>query len=658
MMLDTLSYINGSIKFTPAFLIAFTSIFANEYENAIDEAKKLLKNWRNINEVEKLVKIWKGREEDEIYEFESAYALGLAYIVAEAARLGKTVNGNDADAILNVATSALTINPQVNAILAHFSRMTMPIKVLRSLGDKAPQYYLVMLAKVTEEALGKDKHYARSVHWFVYDTLEYILSDSNSFNRLTKTVWPLMIAVKVCSDLLILHMYQDITSKEKEVENIVKSMCNLLNALKKESNELAIIAEAYALGSVLVHPIARNFMNEYCYDPVTRTVEVLKSLEELTNKSDELLKNEHFMNWIKFFVIGSISQQKIRIVITDIETLLMLSLAEYKFRNCELDEASKLFNEVVKVSRSIDNWENYMAARAWFLRAKFTAEVIKARSIKEYANIASNFDNYATATMILGHNYFNFPGLEKVIFRNMCFFYRDTFLYALFTFPYIEDVYLASVHASLVHHIPHPLDFRWDVLTSLMLELLLDVTTLGDKSAETKYEGHIITAYKNYIDIRFLPALKLALKLALKPIEALISMGDYAEASIKECKALKALKDRNICRYAFLAVKGNSDALKKLRDSLDVKSRELVQGLDGKALVQLLAPRSSECRLAFMLYALVKGNIELAKKHALWGSKVFNGLVGRLFGDVYETCCDMNSERLKLALLKLYYLHI
>jgi tetratricopeptide (TPR) repeat protein len=147
----------------------------------------------------------------------------------------------------------------------------------------------------------------------------------------------------------------------------------------------------------------------------------------------------------------------------------------------------------------------------------------------------------------------------------------------------------------------------------------------------------LIDVYKDHIYPYLLPALKLALGI---------------EASIEECEFLE---DHDICRYAFLAVKGNSDALTVLKNSLSVEILKLVQGLDGKALVQLLAPMTWRCRLALMLYALVSGNVELVKKHAQLGSEVFRGLlVGKLFGDVYEACCDANSERFKWALLQLY----
>jgi hypothetical protein len=119
------------------------------------------------------------------------------------------------------------------------------------------------------------------------------------------------------------------------------------------------------------------------------------------------------------------------------------------------------------------------------------------------------------------------------------------------------------------------------------------------KVAEVKPE-ELINAYEDGIKPYFLPALKLTLGI---------------EASVEECETLKTLEDRSKRKYAFLLAKGNSDALTRLRNSLNVEMLKLVQGLDGKALVQLLAPMRSECRLALMLYALVNGNIELAKKH-------------------------------------------
>jgi hypothetical protein len=46
----------------------------------------------------------------------------------------------------------------------------------------------------------------------------------------------------------------------------------------------------------------------------------------------------------------------------------------------------------------------------------------------------------------------------------------------------------------------------------------------------------------------------------------------------------------------------------------------LVSGLDGRSLVQLIAPSNSTAQLVLMLRALINGNKELAKAHALDGA--------------------------------------
>jgi len=604
----------------------FVSIFADEYENAIDEAKKLLE-------------IWRKRENDKINTSEAIYAevryaLGLAYIVAEATRLGKAINEDDADATLKVVIPALRLGAAGTAFKKAYSILSTAIylkpadpyvdllRALSTLRDKAPQQYLTILAEATE--IDMDKNTAT----FILVELGYILfnffHNLNFFNKLTKLVWPLVDAARVYSNVLKQALYG---TPEEDI--IVNRMCDLLNALKEESDELATIAEAYALIPELAHSEVRNLMRYALetyyyrsYNLVTRVTKVRKSLKELANKSDELLKNEHFMNWIKqFYVTGNISQQKIRKMITDTEVKLTFSLAMYKLKNGKLDDASKLFDEITEVSRSVEDWYNYIIARDWLLRAEF----IKAKSIDEYVNVASNFEKLWNETS---------ENLE----------YNTDYLWVTSTFLGEYLVYLASIgryddiektlnkHGDLLNY-----NKRASVLTRLMLRLL-GFTKVAEVEPEEP-----IDAYEEHIYPQLLPALQLAL--GIKP------------PSVEKCESLN-LEDFDLCINAFLAVKGDSDALTKLRDSVDVKSRELAQGLDGKMLIQLLAPITSHCQFALMLYALVSGNAELAKEHARWVSEVLRGLLGKLFGDVYGACCDVSSEGFKLALLKLYHIHI
>jgi hypothetical protein len=183
----------------------------------------------------------------------------------------------------------------------------------------------------------------------------------------------------------MLHYSRYFTDEDadEKVENIVKSMCNLLNALKKKSNELATIAEVYVLGSALEDSKFRDLISKYCSvkDLVTRAFEVRKSLRELANRSDELLKNEYFMNW--------------RIFITVMGAYLTSSLAMYKLEKSEFDEASKLFNEAVNEAlealRSVEDWKNYIINHAWLiyvLHAK-TPESIP-ESIKHFLRLEAS----------------------------------------------------------------------------------------------------------------------------------------------------------------------------------------------------------------------------------------------------------------------------
>jgi len=81
-----------------------------------------------------------------------------------------------------------------------------------------------------------------------------------------------------------------------------------------------------------------------------------------------------------------------------------------------------------------------------------------------------------------------------------------------------------------------------------------------------------------------------------------------------------------------------------------------VNGLDGKSLVQLIAPRNSMARLALMLHALINGNEELAKAHALYGAvRVAEKLLTRLFLEAYRACCDLSSESFRLAIARLFF---
>jgi hypothetical protein len=161
----------------------------------------------------------------------------------------------------------------------------------------------------------------------------------------------------------------------------------------------------------------------------------------------------------------------------------------------------------------------------------------------------------------------------------------------------------------------------------------------------------IVDAYSDSIYPPFLPALKLALGI---------------EADHDECEQHDDEEELSVCVYAFLAVKGIGVAMDRLKDwvwhRLGSEFYERVKDLDAKLLVQLLVPTTWDALLAFMLYSLINGDTDLARRLALLGSMVYEKekLLSKLFKEAHDSCCNTGDEKFKkfkLALLKLFYYH-
>ena len=187
----------------------------------------------------------------------------------------------------------------------------------------------------------------------------------------------------------------------------------------------------------------------------------------------------------------------------------------------------------------------------------------------------------------------------------------------------------------------------------------------------------LIETFNYGVGPEFLPALMVALGI-VKP-----------EDGIKLCEEFN---DEG-CVDFVLAVKGNSAAVKQLREWLidafhklisegevvdllerlnfNVKSlinefEGSVDGLDGKSLVQLIAPANSLAHLALMLRALINGDEELAKAHALIEAvRTTEKLLRRLFLEAYRACrdlgsegCDLKNDEFRRAVAGLFFYHV
>jgi len=215
------------------------------------------------------------------------------------------------------------------------------------------------------------------------------------------------------------------------------------------------------------------------------------------------------------------------------------------------------------------------------------------------------------------------------------------------------------------------------VLTRLMINALLGPRGRLSSELEGKLSVNpeeLIDAFGSDMYGKYLPALRVAFKL-ISP-----------EKGYEECISIEDSMIRRDCEGAFLAVMNDRDAVWGLRWKLTYNFKEqilknetsgwlrelgfdtnalisefekLVYGLDGKSLAQLLAINSSMALLALILHALINGNKELAKAHALEGAIYYSSkLLGRLFLEAYKECCDLGSEGFRLAIARLFFYHV
>jgi hypothetical protein len=612
----------------------FTRIFTNKYENAVEEAKKLLEIWRKC--------------EGKIYKFEGCYALGLASIIADAARLGKDVSTDDADVTLHIAHPAIQLPTSTFPI-----RLTL--HALKPLLDRAPHRYLGLLGKASTVWF-LDRETAR----LVFNELNYILD--KHYDEVKKHAWSLVHAVFAYSELFNKHLsYLD----NKMVEEMVGRVAELLRELG--DTVLGTIAWSYALAPVLSHKYIRmlwemKFKERGLHIDVIKKVDyVLNKLNKLRENVKQLLGDKEFMSYVKSAFIEANEKAANKIILSK-SLHLEHRLAYYKFAKDELNEAAGLFEKVANGYKEIGEFENYLINRVWVLRFKAIESSLASNDlVKEYDQLFNEAWNNLkpTATylnVILGILYNYLVSLALTNNTNKA--------------GELLKKYWAILNVNKKH----------SVMTRLILNTLLGSKNgLDDRLKDMLMVGpeELIEVFEEEMLNEFLPALKVAYGL-VKP-----------EDGIRECEELVGVQAKIRCKDAVLAAGGRGDAIERVRGllisdfqelilkkgkrdllkelgvddnellSMFNKFMELVYGLDGRSLVQLIAPRYSRAHLALMLYALINGNHELVKAHALYGTTIYpDKLLTRLFLEAYKACCDLSGENFRKALARLLFCHV
>jgi len=628
-----------------AYALALAQAFIDRYNEAVAEVNRIL----NI-----------ARGRGSIYDAEgfyglglasiianSFYGLGLASIIANAARLGRDVKPGDADIALRITSVAIKSVASLDLI--------MPIlNALEPLHGKAPHRYLELLALASNM-----ENLDPITVWYISNKLNEILDNYGDVVR--GYAWSLVYAIIVYA--VLLRRYFGYFNSE-EVVDMVGRVVDLLNELGKFKSRLGVIAWAFALAPALGHEDVRGLMKKKLgIDVVDKASEVLKELNDMREKVQELMRDEEFMDYVESKSVKA-DEEDVKIVILEAASLLKHALAIYLFDNDELDKAKELFKEVAEELEEIGDFQNELVNRNWVLRVE---------AIKDSLVGGKPVDGFRQ----LYEETFN----KKPFMRTA----RHLSIVAAMLSGYLVSLALTGDHETINKLLEEHLwvlnaNRRTSILTRLMLNALL--SPRGGLSSELKGKlsvnpEELIDAFEDDMHEKYLHALRVAFKL-ISP-----------EEGYEKCISIEDSIIRRDCEGAFLAVMNDSDAVWWLRWKLAYNFKEqilenersgwlselgfdtnalisefekLVYGLDGKSLAQLIAPSNSRGRLALMLHALINGNKELAKAHALYGVyeavSVAVKLPARLFLEAYNECCDLGKDEFRLALARLFFFHV
>jgi tetratricopeptide (TPR) repeat protein len=379
-------------------------------------------------------------------------------------------------------------------------------------------------------------------------------------------------------------------------------------------------------------------VREHCGlgDLVEEAGDVRKTLEEAAHP-DKLRKivesDADFAEWVTAHSATGDAGR----LFEDLRSWFTYVLALYKLNHAldergELDagklkEAAEEFEKAAEIDRKLEDWRNYLVSSSFALRAR----VLAAKSWEELFERAKGFwDLWREAEE---HRRPTADYLTTAAAR-----FGECLVYLAASGDRERAEELLKGRRWLLDYDPGA-----SVVARLMLRLF------GVREGAKLEE--VVEAFEPQLLPEFWPAL-LMLAGRLQRDEA-----------HKECDELSnaQLSMAELCVDAVAAAAGNRVATERLRSvtkKIVPETHPLLGKADGRTLVEVLAPRSSQARLAFMLLAAVEGRVDAVRLHGLLGSaRSMEPLFRRLFRAVYESCSDLNSEGCRMALVKLYYLH-
>jgi len=582
----------------------------------------------NAETLEALINNWRKRG---FTPSESYYALGLAALVA-----GGEVDAETADVLLYAASFAVRRIARQALILLGLIPLGPPpvlpvLAALRPLGDKAPHRYVTVLAIAASELAMTDDE----IMDYIYAELQRIK------NRLyvPGRSWPLVEAISAYSSLL--RRRREHTWKCER--DAVAEMCRLYSDVKGRGL-LGAVAGASVLAVALERDDLTPYVQEYCglVNLVGEGNAVEKTLEKVATASSEELKeimnsDADFTEWIA----ARSPTEDVKGVIEDLCVRLTRDLADYKLVHAvdergELDvkrlkEAAEELEKIAETYKRREAWIDYIAVR----RPALQARVIAAGNWEELLKTAEGFRELWEE---VEREVERQPISEEISLLNVVHY-----LVKLLVFnEYL--IYLASsgkrelATEQLKKH--EVLNRTLSVSKATMLMLKLFGVGEGVPREE------VLETFTGEINV-------------LQRFLSVLANRFHKDDALEMCEQSLGVKVHAVVMSSATSEQADIELLRSCIKKVVQKPYALLDRADVRTLLEVLAPRDSHARLAFMLLAAAEGRADAVRLHGLLGSAAYKGTVLQpLFRAVYENCGDLNSEGCRMALLKLYYYHI
>ncbi|MGC9137299.1 MAG: hypothetical protein ACP5H6_10685, partial [Caldivirga sp.] len=550
-------------------------------------------------DLEEVLKAWEEKQMVDLIE--EIYALGLSILTAYAVKRGDIKDEDLAGKALEVADWGI-------GSIMHPIFIVSAVSMLSPLSKYSPNTWASILNTATKLLANTDglEHICKFISGLLYEFDK--LSDSGK-------------AYAISAAAIVLRAPPLLTDK------VCLRFMDLLNKAR------GLRSEALRLSSQapVLHTLASSGL-DCCVDVVGEVENLINRFEEV-EKSDEArdvwLDDDQLREYLRSQLPCLKPEAALIIHIKNVLSLLYFTSGKISLDRGEFDEAVKYFERCRDINQRLRSWNKYVVSRCFIVRAK----ALKASSLNELVSVTKEFgDVFREAEEKLGLR------ADEITNRGYALFNYLIHLGLSGNTQMARELY--KRHSILLHFLPS--------IASVTGLLMLRYLGVVDEVPST---NDIVNAMNVHKFMR--PALKITLGLNVNCEE--------------ECKEVEDKDEGNlcigICNGLQLAIRGDETAREELLNRLKTRFEDsIVDELGRKygpgALVQALAPATSNGGLVLALRALLNNDLEAVKAIAEhWELTRPGTLVSKLFGSLREAVERNDEEGIRLALAKLFYRH-